>query len=64
MSRMSDLYLEIEELIFDAISSGYTYENEIVSYVNDISRLKVDREVVKDILGKNQNYWDECEPSF
>ena len=49
MSRMSDAYTDIVELVGDAINAGAYYLNDIVEYVNLRSALKIDREMASDI---------------
>lgn len=50
MSRMSDAYIEITNLVGDAIESGAYYLGDVVDYVNQRSSLKVDRETVKGMI--------------
>ena len=50
MSYMSDCYNEIVDLVGDAIEAGAYYVNDVVEYVNERSRLKVDREMVDGII--------------
>ena len=50
MSYMSDCYNEIVDLVGDAIEAGAYYLNDVVEYVNERSRLKVDRETVDGII--------------
>ena len=50
MSRMSDAYLDIVDLVGDAIEAGAYYVGDVVEYVNTYSRLKVDRETVAGII--------------
>lgn len=50
MSRMSDAYTDIVDLVGDAIEAGAYYVNDVVEYVNERSRLKVDRETVNGII--------------
>lgn len=50
MSRMSDAYTDIVELVGDAIEAGAYYVGDVVEYVNTYSKLKVDREIVKGII--------------
>lgn len=59
MSRMSDAWLEVEELVYDAIAAGCEYDNEVVYYVNERAPLKVDRDVIISILDRhvNDNIW-------
>lgn len=50
MSSMSDAYNDIVDLVGDAIESGAYYVGDVVEYVNERSRLKVDREMVNGII--------------
>ena len=50
MSRMSDAYSDIVDLVGDAIEAGAYYVGDVVEYVNTYSRLKVDRETVAGII--------------
>ncbi len=50
MSRMSDAYTEIVELVGDAIEAGAYYLGDVVEYVNARSALKVDRDMVGGII--------------
>ena len=50
MSRMSDAYTDIVELVGDAIEAGAYYVGDVVEYVNERSRLKVDRNTVDGII--------------
>ena len=50
MSYMSDAYNDIVDLVGDAIEAGAYYVNDVVEYVNERSRLKVDRETVNGII--------------
>lgn len=50
MSYMSDAYNDIVDLVGDAIEAGAYYVNDVVEYVNQRSRLKVDRETVNGII--------------
>jgi glycerol kinase len=50
MSYMSDAYTDIVDLVGDAIEAGAYYINDVVEYVNERSRLKVDRETVDGII--------------
>lgn len=50
MSYMSDCYNEIVDLVGDAIEAGAYYVGDVVEYVNERSRLKVDRETVNGII--------------
>ena len=50
MSYMSDAYNEIVDLVGDAIEAGAYYVGDVVEYVNQRSRLKVDRDMVDGII--------------
>ena len=50
MSRMSDAYTDIVDLVGDAIEAGAYYLNDIVEYVNARSSLKIDRELASGIV--------------
>ena len=50
MSRMSDAYNDIVDLVGDAIDAGAYYVNDVVEYVNARSSLKVDRDMVNGII--------------
>ena len=50
MSYMSDAYNDIVDLVGDAIEAGAYYIGDVVEYVNERSRLKVDRETVDGII--------------
>lgn len=59
MSRMSDLWLQVEELVYDAIEAGCEYDNEVIKYVNDRAPLKVDSDVILGIIDTYVNYvWE------
>ncbi len=50
---MSDLYLEIEELVIDAMSvPGVMSDRDVLAYVNDNCSVEVSMEMVEDILDK------------
>ena len=46
---MSDAYIDIVELVGDAIEAGAYYLNDVVEYVNARSSLKIDREMAEGI---------------
>ena len=51
MSRMSDLYLEVQELVVDAVSTpGIMLDTDILNYVNDRSSVQVDMETIEAIM--------------
>jgi len=60
MSRMSDLDLEIQELVVDAISTpGLMYDTQILQYVNDRCSVEVNLETVEAILDRffGEDFW-------
>jgi hypothetical protein len=58
MSYMSDAYNEIVDLVGDAIEAGAYYVNDVVQYVNERSRLKVDRDMVDGIIRSLDSDYD------
>ena len=51
MSRMSSLYLEISELVGDALSTpGVLYDNDVLEYVNERCSVQVSWNDVEPIL--------------
>ena len=58
MSYMSDCYNEMVDLVGDAIEAGAYYLNDVVEYVNERSRLKVDRETVDGIIRSLDSDYD------
>ena len=62
MSRMSDLYLEVQELIVDAVSTpGIMYDTDVLNYVNDRCSVEVDLETIETILNTffGEDYYPE-----
>jgi hypothetical protein len=62
MSRMSDLDLEIQELVVDAISTpGLMYDTQILQYVNDRCSVEVSLETVEAILDRffGEDFWHD-----
>ena len=62
MSRMSDLYLEVQELVVDAVSTpGIFYDTDVLDYVNDRCSVEVDLETVEAILDSffGEDYYPE-----
>ena len=62
MSRMSDLYLEVQELVVDAVSTpGILYDTDVLNYVNDRCSVEVDLETVETILDTffGEDYYPE-----
>lgn len=58
MSHMSDMWLQIEDLVYDAIAAGCIFDNEVVEYVNVRAPLKVDRDIIIGILDNYVNDWN------
>jgi hypothetical protein len=62
MSRMSDLDLEIQELVVDAISTpGLMYDTQILQYVNDRCSVEVNLETIESILDRffGEDFWQD-----
>ena len=62
MSRMSDLYLEVQELVVDAVSTpGIMYDTDVLNYVNDRCSVEVDLETIETILNTffGEDYYPE-----
>ena len=62
MSRMSDLYLEVQELVVDAVSTpGIVMDTDVLNYVNDRSSVEVDLETIEAILDSffGEDFWPE-----
>lgn len=51
MSRMSDLALEIDELIVQAIETGAQTEQQVQTYVNDRLMVHIDIGQINRIIG-------------
>jgi len=51
MSRMSDLALEVDELVVQAIESGAQTERQVQTYVNDRLALTIDIGQINRIIG-------------
>ena len=61
MSHMSDLDLEIQELVVDAISTpGLMYDTQILQYVNDRCSVEVNLETIEGILDRffGEDFWE------
>jgi hypothetical protein len=59
---MSDLYLEVQELIVDAVSTpGIMYDTDVLNYVNDRCSVEVDLETIETILDTffGEDYYPE-----
>ena len=62
MSRMSDLYLEVQELVVDAVSTpGIFYDTDVLDYVNDRCSVEVDLKTIEAILDSffGEDYYPE-----
>ena len=59
MSRMSDYYNEIVDLVAEAIESGAFYLNDVVEYVNARSSLKVERDVIAGVVASFDTSYTE-----
>jgi len=62
MSRMSDLYLEVQELVVDAVSTpGIVMDTDVLNYVNDRCSVEVDLETIEAILDSffGEDFWPE-----
>lgn len=53
MSRMSELYIDAENLVIDAMSEpGVMTDNDVLNYVNERLPINVDLEFVEHVLDK------------
>lgn len=62
MSKMSDLYLEVQELVVDAVSTpGIMYDTDVLNYVNDRCSVEIDLETIETILDTffGEDYYPE-----
>jgi len=62
MSRMSDLYLEVQELVVDAVSTpGIVMDTDVLDYVNDRCSVEVDLDTIETILDTffGEDFWPE-----
>ena len=62
MSRMSDLYLEVQELVVDAVSTpGIVMDTDVLNYVNDRCSVEVDLDTIETILDTffGEDFWPE-----
>ena len=62
MSRMSDLYLEISELVGDALSTpGIMYDNDVLEYVNERCSVQVSWSQVEPIMDQlfGEQFWQD-----
>ena len=50
MSRMSDAYNEVIDLVVEAIAAGAFYLGDVVEYVNARSAVKAERSVIAGII--------------
>jgi hypothetical protein len=59
---MSDLYLEVQELVVDAVSTpGIVMDTDVLNYVNDRCSVEVDLETIEAILDSffGEDFWPE-----
>ena len=62
MSKMSDLYLEISELVGDALSTpGVTYDNDVLEYVNERCSVQVSWDQIEPIMEQifGDQFWPD-----
>lgn len=62
MSRMSDLHLQIQELVVDAVSTpGIFYDTDVLEYVNERCSVEVDLKTIEGILDMffGEDYYPE-----
>ena len=62
MSKMSDLQLQIQELVVDAVSTpGIFYDTDVLEYVNERCPVEVDLETIEGILDMffGEDYYPE-----
>jgi hypothetical protein len=59
---MSDLYLEVQELVVDAVSTpGIVMDTDVLNYVNDRCSVEIDLETIETILDTffGEDYYPE-----
>ena len=63
MSRMSDLALEVDELIVQAIETGAQTERQVQTYVNDRLCIHIPIEQINRIIGDfyRDDYYDQLQ---
>jgi hypothetical protein len=62
MARMSDLHLQVQELVVDAVSTpGIVYDTDVLDYVNDRCSVEIDLETIETILDTffGEDYYPE-----
>jgi len=62
MARMSDLHLQVQELVVDAVSTpGIVYDTDVLNYVNDRCSVEIDLETIETILDTffGEDYYPE-----
>lgn len=62
MSHMSDLHLQIQELVVDAVSTpGIFYDTDVLEYVNQRCSVEVDLETIEGILDQffGDDFWQD-----
>ena len=53
MSKMSELFIEAENLVYDAMGEpGVMTDNDVLNYVNERLPIRVDLEFVETVLDK------------
>lgn len=53
MSKMSDLYIDAENLVYDAMSEpGVMSDNDVLNYVNERLPISVDLDFIEAVLDK------------
>ncbi len=53
MSKMSEIYIEAVNLVYDAMGEpGVMTDNDVLNYVNDRLPIKVDLDFVEEVLDK------------
>lgn len=53
MSRMSELYMDVERLVIDAMSEpGVMSDKDVLNYVNERSPINISLDVIEFILDK------------
>jgi len=63
MSRMSDLAIEVDELIVQAIETGAQTERQVQTYVNDRLCIHIPIEQINRIIGDfyRDDYYDQLQ---
>ena len=63
MSRMSDLALEVDELIVQAIETGAQTEQQVQTYVNDRLCIHIPIEQINRIIHDFYGHYGQLPPS-